>query len=107
MVPTGSVPEGRRSEIKILARDVMFASGSSDLSDEGRRYLDELANVFSGEGFEDVRFTVTGRGTGRNRDDQGRARAQAVADYLASRGIASSRMTVEVSGTGNGVSVTP
>ena len=107
MVPTTSVPDGRRTEIKIVARDVLFTAGKTDLSDEGRRYLDELATVFTGEGFDDVRLKVTGRGTGRNRDDQARARAQAVADYLASKGIASSRLTVEADGAGNGVSVSP
>lgn len=107
MVPTTSVPAERRTEIKILTRDVLFAAGSTELSADGRRYLDELATVFSGAGFEDVRLKVTGRGTGRNRDDQARARAQAVSDYLATRGIAASRLSVEVSGTGNGVSVTP
>lgn len=107
MVPTTSLPEGRTANVKLLARDVHFAAGKSDLSDEGRNYLGEVANVFTSKPLENVRLTVIGRGTGKNSADLARARAQAVADFLASRGIASSRVTVEVDGSGNSVSVTP
>jgi outer membrane protein OmpA-like peptidoglycan-associated protein len=107
MVPTSQVPAGRTTEIKILVRDVLFTAGKSDLSDEGRRYLDELAGVFAGQGFENVHFTITGRGTGRNRDDLARQRAQAVADYLATRGLAAERVSVQTDGTGNAVTIAP
>ncbi len=107
MVPATPVAADRTSTVKILARDVMFAAGSSSLSADGQKYLDELAAAFAGAGFENVRFVVTGRGTGSKAKTLASDRARAVADYLVSRGLGSGRVSVETGSNGNGVSVMP
>jgi outer membrane protein OmpA-like peptidoglycan-associated protein len=103
MVPTGSEATGRTSEVKILVRDVMFQAGSADLTDEGRRYLDEMATAFSGD-LASVRFEVSGAGRG----DLAQRRADAVAAHLESRGVSRDRLTVSgAGGRGDRVVITP
>jgi outer membrane protein OmpA-like peptidoglycan-associated protein len=108
MVPTSPGAAGRTVEVKIVARDVMFAAGGADLTPDSRSYLDQLANAFSPEAVSGMRFTITGRASGANAAALSQQRADAVAAYLAGKGIARERMTVTGGGgSGNSASVRP
>jgi len=108
MVPTSGDSAGRIVDIKILARDVMFAPGGADLTAESRAYLDQLANVFNPPEASHLRFTITGKATGANAAALSQQRAEAVAAYLTGKGIARERMTVTGGGgSGNSATVVP
>lgn len=92
MVPTTAAAPEKVAPVRILVRDVMFASGSDALSTQGMAYLDEIAAAFAAEQFEDLRFVVTGHAGGAGAGRVSQARADAVAAYLAQRGISRDRI---------------
>ena len=83
-----------------VTRQVQFALNSAELTDEGRKTLDEVADTLTRLKF--VSGTVVGHtdssGAEAYNQKLSERRAQAVADYLQTRGIASGRLTASGAG---------
>jgi len=83
-----------------LATDVLFAFNSADLLPGGQQKLDQLAQSAQGANVEKVVLTGHADRIGSEEYNQqlSEARAQAVADYIAQKGVDSSRLEVEGKG---------
>jgi len=83
-----------------VTRQVQFALNSAELTDEGRKTLDEIAENLTRLKF--VSGTVVGHtdssGAEAYNQKLSERRAQAVADYLQTRGIAAGRLTASGAG---------
>jgi outer membrane protein OmpA-like peptidoglycan-associated protein len=97
MVPTAGATGGQ-VDVKVLVRDVMFKKGSSDLSDEGRKYLDDLAAAFSAPELASIKLTITGHASKADAS-LAQQRADAVSSYLGGKGIAADRLVVAGGGS--------
>jgi OOP family OmpA-OmpF porin len=91
------VPEPIVIEKITLSTDVLFAFNKADLLPGGQQKLDELAK--SAQGANVDRVVLVGHadriGSEEYNQDLSEKRAQAVADYLAQKGVDSSRLQVE------------
>jgi OOP family OmpA-OmpF porin len=80
-----------------LSTDVLFAFNKADLLPGGQQRLDELAKSAQGANVDQV--VLVGHadriGSEEYNQDLSEKRAQAVADYLAQKGVDSSRLQVE------------
>ena len=91
----GAAPPGSQQDFVVNVGDrVFFESDSSDLTPQSRATLDRQAQWLAT--YNRYAFTIEGhadeRGTREYNIALGARRSQAVRDYLASRGIESSRM---------------
>ena len=111
MVDTGDgfedIPEvdtsrtGTSSLEVTLASDILFASGSATLTPTARRTLDQVAQVLQSK-YPDKEILVKGhtdsdpirKSSWRDNQHLSEARAQAVVDYLQSRDVDASRLTM-------------
>ena len=96
-VPTGPVPGSREDFLAQAASDtIFFETDSYDIDPEDRAILDSQAAWLVAN--PSVRVTIEGhcdeRGTREYNLGLGERRANAAANYLAARGVATSRMTV-------------
>ncbi len=84
-----------------LASDILFASGSANLTSTARRTLDQVASVLQDK-YPDQQILVKGhtdsdpirKSNWKDNQELSDARAQAVRDYLQSHGVAANRLTV-------------
>lgn len=95
--PTGPVPGSREDFLAQAASDtIFFETDSYDIDPEDRAILDSQAAWLVAN--PSVRVTIEGhcdeRGTREYNLGLGERRANAAANYLAARGVATSRMTV-------------
>jgi outer membrane protein OmpA-like peptidoglycan-associated protein len=86
---------------------VLFAPGSADLNDSGRRELSDLAARLGREGETRIQLLAYAEGTPENESQARRlslSRALAVRSYLIEQGIRSTRVNVQALGikTGGG-----
>jgi len=81
----------------IILKGVNFASDSAELSPRAKTILDDVAKTLGD--YDDILIEVRGHTDSQNTDDYNMklslARAQSVKDYLISKGIAASRITVK------------
>ena len=88
-----------------LSTDVLFGFNKSELTPAGQEKLDDLARSAQGANVEKVHLIgyADRIGSEEYNKDLSEKRAQAVADYLASKGVDSSRLQVEGRGESNPV----
>ena len=90
--------------IKItFSSDLLFAFDSADLNEESKKALNELAKMMQKNKKNDIRIDgyTDSTGTVEYNDVLSVKRANSVKDYLASQGVAASRMTVKGYGKSN------
>jgi outer membrane protein OmpA-like peptidoglycan-associated protein len=84
---------------------VLFAPGSADLSDDGRRELAQLATRLGRDGESRIQLLAYAEGTAENESQARRlslSRALAVRSYLIEQGIRSTRVNVQALGIKSG-----
>ncbi|EAU55751.1 OmpA family protein [Mariprofundus ferrooxydans] len=77
-----------------LSRDAAFASGSNELSEQGKQTLDDVATLL--KRYKKTRLTITGHtdstGTALFNQSLSERRALAVASYMISKGVSADRI---------------
>lgn len=98
-----AVTQTQDNQLKLqIPSDVSFDTGRSDIKPNLRPILDQFANGLSGQPNTEIRIIGHTDNVGSNavNDPLSLQRAQSTRDYLAARGVSSSRMSIDGRGEG-------